>query len=68
MADGSDIIIRGGSCEIEFDHETFKQDQNNSKKHKHETFKIKRIVITGDKTFSADTPNGFKGEIRITVE
>ncbi len=68
MANGSDIIIRGGSCEIHFDHGTFKQDQNDPKKRKHDTLKIKRIVISGDKSFdSGDTPNGFKGEIKISV-
>jgi hypothetical protein len=67
MANGSDIIIRGGSCEIEFDHGTFKQDSN-PKKHKHDTFKIKQIVITGDKNFdSGVSPNGFKGQIKISV-
>jgi hypothetical protein len=66
MANGGDIIIKGGSAEIHFDHELFKQDQGNSRKHKHDSLKITRIVVSGDANFdSNELPNGFKGEIRI---
>ncbi len=69
IAEGGDIIIKGGSAEIRFDHGLFKQDEKDPQKHKHDTLKIKRIVISGDKGFdSGDTPNGFKGEIKITCE
>jgi hypothetical protein len=68
MANGSDIIIKGGSCEIHFDHDSFKKDETDPGKRKHDTLKIKRIVITGDHSFdSGDIPSGFRGEIRISV-
>jgi hypothetical protein len=67
MANGSDIIIKGGSAEIEFDHGLFQQDPANPRRRKHDTLKITRIVISGDKNFdSNDIPDGFKGEIRIS--
>ena len=71
-SDGSgEIIIKGGSCEINFDEGVFKQDSSETKrrKHKHDTWKIKRIVITGNQSFdSYDIPGGFKGEIKIICE
>ncbi len=67
MANGSDIIIKGGSAEIHFDHGVFKQDTANPRRRMHDTLKITRIVISGDKNFdSNDIPDGFKGEIRIS--
>ena len=66
MANGGDIIIKGGSAEIHFDHDLFTQDQKDSRKHKHDSLKITRIVVSGDVNFDSDElPNGFKGEIRI---
>jgi hypothetical protein len=68
MANGSDIIIKGGSCELHFDHGTFQKDETVPGKRKHDTLKIKRIVITGNQSFdSGELPEGFKGEIKISV-
>ena len=67
MANGSDIIIKGGSAEIQFDHGLFQQDPANPGRRTHDTLKITRIVISGDNNFdSNDIPDGFKGEIRIS--
>jgi hypothetical protein len=69
MANGGDIIIKGGSAEIHFDHSVFKKDDTNPKKRRHDTLKIKRIVISGNTDFdSGDVPGGFKGEIKISCE
>ena len=74
MSDGSgDIIIKGGSCELFFDHVAFVKDENDRKKRKHTSARIKRITITGDGPFkdfdfdSKDHPDeeGFKGTIRV---
>lgn len=68
MADtGGDIIIKGGSCEIHFDDGLYDKDGKDPKRrvHKHESYKIRRIVISGDATFKADFPDGFTGKIRI---
>ena len=69
MANGGDIIIKGGSAEIHFDHDVFKRDTADPKKRRHDNLKIKRIVISGDHSFdTGDVPNGFKGEIKISCE
>ena len=75
MSDGSgDIIIKGGSCELFFDHVAFVKDDNDRKKRKHASARIKRITITGDSRFkdfdSDDHPDeeGFKGTIKITCK
>jgi len=70
-ADGGDIIIKGGSCEIHFDDGVFRKDPSDprKRKHRHDTLKIKRIVITGNQQFdSNDIPGGFNGEIKITCK
>ena len=64
MPNGSDIIIRAGSAEVEFDPTVFPSDPSNPKKHKNAGKKITRIVITGDVTFdSGNVPSGLKCEI-----
>ncbi len=53
MSDGSgEIIIKGGSCEIYFDHDVFQSVENDPKRHKHSTLKIKQIIISGDNEFA----------------
>jgi hypothetical protein len=71
MSDGGgDIIIKGGSCEIHFDDALFRKDPNDPSRraHKHDTYRITRIVISGDADYDTGFPKGFKGEIRITCE
>ena len=70
--DGSgDIIIRGGSCELFFNHDAFVKDGSDPKKRKHDSARINRITITGDSRFedfdSKDHPDaeGFKGTITV---
>ena len=64
---GTEIIIKGSSVEVEFDGNTYQQDPSNPRKHKNATKKITRVVITGDISFdSGDTPSGLKCEIRAT--
>lgn len=70
MSDGSgEIIIKGGSCEIYFDHDTFHRDENDPRKRKHPTLNIKQIIISGDSAFqnhdTGEHPNKFEGTIRI---
>ena len=67
MANGNDIIIKGSSAEIQFDHDLYPQDPGNPKRRKHDNLKITRIVISGNKDFdSGEIPNGFKGQITIS--
>lgn len=70
MSDGGgEIIIKGGSCEMYFDHNVFQQDANDPKRRKHEDLNIKRIVISGDSEFqdldTGEHPDKFRGTIRI---
>jgi hypothetical protein len=70
MADGSgEIIIKGGSCELYFDHDVFQRDEYDLTKRKHATLNIKQIIISGDPEFSdhntGEHPTKFTGTIRI---
>ena len=62
MSNGSDIIIKGGSAEIHFDHKIYEQDPKASHKHHNANKKIVRVVITGDINFDSgdEKPGGIK--------
>ncbi len=74
--DGSEIIIKGGSVELEFDGNTYTQDPRNPLKHKNASKKITKVVIT-DETDpsdpivvydSGDHPSGLKWVISTTCK
>lgn len=66
-ANGTEIIIKGGSVEVEFDPNTYPQDPGNGRKHGNPNKRITRVVITGDIAFdSGDRPGGLKCEIKAT--
>jgi len=70
MSDGSgEIIIKGGSCQILFDHDVFESDQSDPKMHSHATLNIKQIIISGDEQFedydSGEHPTKFTGTIKV---
>ena len=64
-----DIIIKGGSCEIYFDHEGFQRDETDQRKRKHATLNIKQIVISGDPEFAnydtGEHSTKFTGTVKI---
>jgi hypothetical protein len=64
-----DIIIKGGSCELYFNHDVFTPDADDERKRKHATLNIKQIVISGDSEFAnydtGEHPTKFTGTIRI---
>ena len=73
---GSEIIIKGSSVEVEFDGAVYAQDPVNPRKHKNQNKKITRVLIT-DQTDpnnlivvydSEDHPGGLKWEIRVTCK
>lgn len=70
MPEGDDIIIKGGSVEIHFNHEHFAQDANNPRKRKHDGAEITRIEISGSNGYDYDNgfPEGFQGTIKVTYE
>jgi hypothetical protein len=71
---GGEIIIKGGSVEVEYDGNTYVQDPNNPRKHQNPNKKITRVVITDQTNLAApivvydseDHPSGLKWEIRTT--
>jgi hypothetical protein len=65
MANGGDIIIRGGSCDLIFDDSMYPKDPSDPKKHKNkDNQKVTRVLITGDISFdSGEHPSGLKCEI-----
>ncbi|MGH9970647.1 MAG: hypothetical protein ACREBG_23050 [Pyrinomonadaceae bacterium] len=64
MPNGNDIIIKGGSAEVNFDDRIFVQDPQNPHRYGNAEKTITRVVITGDITFdSGDKPGGLQCEI-----
>ena len=70
MANGGDIIIKGGSCDLIFDDSIYPKDPSDPRKHKNKNNQtVTRVVITGDITFdSGDHPSGLTCEINTTVK
>jgi len=70
MANGGDIIIKGGSCDLIYDEAVYPTDPADPKKHKNKNNqKVTRVKITGDINFdSGDNPNGLTCEITTTVK
>jgi hypothetical protein len=70
MADGGDIIIKGGSCDLIFDDSIYPPDPGDPKKHINKNHqKVIRVQITGDITFdSGDHPNGLTCTITTSVK
>jgi hypothetical protein len=67
MANGEDIIIRGGSVDLEYDGTVYEKDPQDPRKHRNLTKKITRVVITGDINYdSGDHPAGLKCEVRTS--
>ena len=68
-SNGSDIIIKGGSVEVDFDGNVYPPVSGSSRKHGNSGKKITRIEITGDVTFdSGDHPGGLTCEIKTTCK
>jgi hypothetical protein len=65
MANGGDIIIKGGSCDLIFDDSMYPKDSADPKKHKNKSNqKVTRVLITGDINFdSGDHQSGLRCEI-----
>ena len=58
-ANGGDIIIKGGSVDLDYDEAVYPKNGGNPKSHKNQNKKITRVTITGDISFdSGDHPQG----------
>lgn len=67
--DGTDIIIKGGSVELDYDESVYPKNPSDPRSHKNGTKKITRVVITGEIQFdSGDHPNGLRCEITTTCK
>ena len=69
---GGDIIIKGGSVDLQFDDTLYKKNPGDPKKHENATRKITRIVVLDDKggeVFnSGDYPGGLKWTVTVTTK
>jgi hypothetical protein len=67
--DGGDIIIKGGSVDLEYDESIYEKDPADPKSHKNSTRKITRVVITGDISYdSGDHKDGLRCTITTTCK
>ncbi len=65
MAEGGDIIIKGGSVELDFNDDYYPKDTLR----RNEKQKITRIQITGDVKYdSNDHPEGLHCDITVTCK
>ncbi len=61
MADGGDIIIRGGSVDLDYDDSVYPPESGHPKKHVARNKKIRQITVTEGDTIlydSGDHPEG----------
>ena len=69
MSSGSgDIIIKGGSVEVNFDDDLYPRDPQDPIIHRNGGRRITRVLITGDISFdSGERPGGLICEIKATT-
>lgn len=68
MSDTSgDIIIKGGSVDLNFDETTYPKDNGDPKSHKNANKKITRVTISGGglEYDSGDQPSGLSCTIKV---
>jgi hypothetical protein len=68
MADGGDIIIRGGSVDIDYDDSVYPKDPGHPKKHQASDKNIRQITVTDNgRTLydSGDQPGGLKYTVTV---
>ena len=72
MSEGEDIIIKGGSIELEFEDSVYPKNPSNPKKHQNPNRKISRIVVVdengGQKYDSGESQNGMKWTITVSTK
>ena len=66
---GNDIIIKGGSVDLDYDEGVYPKDPQDPKRHYNAGKRITRIVISGDTNYDSDDhPSGLRCEIRVTCQ
>ncbi len=68
MSNGSDIVIKGGSCEITLNDDIYTPDPTSPHTYSNPQKKIVRVVITGDIEYDSggEKPDGLTCEITIS--
>ena len=69
MANGNDIIIKGGSVDIDYDESLYPKEPGNSRNHKSYDKKITRVTVkddSGDVRYdSGEDTHGLVWEIKV---
>jgi len=71
MADGGDIIIRGGSVDIDYDQDIYTKVPGKPKSHKNDNKKIRQITVADGNTIlydSADHPDGLQFTVSVLTK
>jgi len=71
MADGGDIIIRGGSVDLDYDDAVYPKEPGNPKKHRANGKKIRQITVTDNETIlydSGDNPGGLNYKVSVLTK
>jgi hypothetical protein len=74
MADGGDIIIRGGSVDLEYDDAVYPKEPGNPKKHRANDKKIRQITVTDNANpvpllyDSGDHPEGLNYKVSVLTK
>ena len=71
MADGGDIIIRGGSVDLDYDDAVYPKESGNPRKHNAKDKKIRQITVTDNGKIlydSGDHPGGLGFTISVFTE
>jgi hypothetical protein len=66
---GGDIIIKGGSVDVNFDDNLYRKDPADPKRHENATRKITRITVVDESTKtvydSGDDPSGLNWTVKV---
>ena len=69
MSGSGDIIIKGGSVDVNYAESLYPKDDKDPNSHKNANRKITRVIITGEIVFdSGDHPEGLSCEIRAITK
>lgn len=68
MPNGGDIIITGGSVDLDYDEAVYPKDSGNPRKHKNANRKITRILVEDEKggeKFNFEAQGGLRWKVTV---
>ena len=69
---GGDIIVKGGSVDLQYDETIYRKNQSDPKKHENASRKITRIQVSdenGGLVFdSGDNPGGLRWTVKVSTK